>query len=142
MYSDLYQRCRSTLAKDRLLIATGTVNEDEFSGGCSMIAASVEDLVDVREGLARHLLLEVEAAAARNGLVARLKEIIEPFRQGRTPVCVHYHGEGACGRIRLGPEWQVRPSEDLLLRLREALGGETRARVEYGSTNDGPGART
>jgi len=131
VYSDLYQRCRATLAKDRLLIASGIVNDDEYSGGCSMIAASVEDLVDAREGLARHLLLEVDASAACNGLVSRLKEIIEPFRQGRTPVCVHYCGEGACGRIRLGPEWQVRPSEDLLLRLREILGGDTRARVEY-----------
>ncbi len=131
VYSELYQRCRPILAKDRLLVVTGTVSDDDFSGGCSMIADSVEEFVDARESLARNLLLEVEAAAACNGLVARLREVMEPYLEGRTPVCVHYHGKGACGRIRLGSEWQVRPSDDLLARLRELLGGETRARMEY-----------
>jgi DNA polymerase-3 subunit alpha len=131
VYSDLFQRCRSILVKDRLLVASGVVNEDEFSGGCSMIAASVEDLVNAREGAARHLLLEVQAAAARNGLVSRLKEAMEPFRQGRTPVCVEYRSEVARGRIRLGADWQVRPSDDLLLRLREVLGEDGAARFEY-----------
>jgi len=131
VYSDLYQRCRPILARDALLVVTGTVAEDDFSGGCSMVAGAVEELVDVRESMARHLLLEVQAEAARNGLVARLREAIEPYRAGRTPVCVRYRGEGACGLIRLGPEWQVRPSEDLLVRLRELLGGEAAARLEY-----------
>jgi DNA polymerase-3 subunit alpha len=131
VYSELFQRCRPLLAKDRVLVVTGTVSDDDFSGGCSMVAESVEELVDVRESLARHLLLEVEAAAARNGLVTRLQEAMEPYLEGRTPVCVHYHGDGACGRIRLGSRWQVRPSDDLLARLRELLGGDSRARLEY-----------
>ena len=119
------------LVKDSLLIATGTVSEDEFSGGCSMVADSVEELIAAREAFARHLLLEVDAEAACNGLVSTLREILEPYRSGRTPVCVDYRGDGACGRIRLGEQWQVRPSEDLLARLREALGDESAARLEY-----------
>jgi DNA polymerase-3 subunit alpha len=131
IYSELFQRCRPLLAKERLLVASGTVSDDEYSGGCSMVAESIEELVDTRQSLARHLLIEVDASAARNGLVARLQEAMEPYLPGRTPVYVHYRGDGACGRIRLGARWQVRPSDDLLARLRELLGGESRARLEY-----------
>jgi len=131
IYSELFQRCRALLAKERLLVVGGIVGDDDYSGACSMVAESVEELVDARQSLARHLLIEVEAAAARNGLVARLQEAMEPYLPGRTPVCVQYRGEGACGRIRLGTRWQVRPSDDLLARLRELLGGESRVRLEY-----------
>jgi DNA polymerase-3 subunit alpha len=131
IYSELFQRCRPLLAKERLLVASGIVSDDEYSGGCSMVAESIEELVDARQSLARHLLIEIDASAARNGLVARLQEAMEPYLPGRTPVYVHYRGDGACGRIRLGARWQVRPSDDLLARLRELLGGESRARLEY-----------
>ena len=131
IYSELFQRCRAMLARERLLVVSGTVNDDEYSGGCSMVAESVEELVDARQAQARHLLIEVQASAARNGLVARLQETMEPYLQGRTPVCVQYRSEGACGRIRLGARWQVRPSDDLLARLRELLGGESCVRLEY-----------
>ena len=82
VYSDLYQRRRPVLAKDRVLVVTGIVSDDEFSGGCSMVADAVEELVEVHECLARHLLLEVEATAARNGLVARLQQELDRLRGG------------------------------------------------------------
>ena len=141
VYADVFERCRHLIAKDRLLVICGSVKDDDFSGGCTMLAESVEELVDARQSLAEHLLLEVPAAAARNGLVAKLREVLEPFRQGATPVCVEYVGDGAKARIRLGADWQVRPSDDLLLRLREILGDESHVQLKYPGTGQGSGDR-
>jgi DNA polymerase-3 subunit alpha len=127
------------IAKDRLLVICGSVKDDDFSGGCTMLAESVEELVDARQSLADYLLLEVPAAAARNGLVAQLREVLEPFRDGATPVCVRYLGDGAIGRIRLGASWQIRPSDDLLSRLREILGHENHVQLKYHGSGHGGG---
>ncbi|MFT5448909.1 MAG: DNA polymerase-3 subunit alpha, partial [Gammaproteobacteria bacterium] len=131
VYSDVFERCRHLIAKDRLLVVSGSVKDDEFSGGCTMRAESVEELVDARQSLADHLLLQIPSAAARNGLVSQLREVLEPFRDGATPICVQYLGDGARGRIRLGANWQVRPSDDLLMRLREILGEESHVQLMY-----------
>jgi DNA polymerase-3 subunit alpha len=141
VYSDVFERCRHLIAKDRLLVVSGSVKDDEFSGGCTMLAEMVEELVDARESLANHLLLDVRASAARNGLVAQLREVLEPFRDGATPVYVRYLGDGVTGRIRLGANWQVRPSDDLLLRLREVLGSEEYVQLKYLGTGNGLGDR-
>jgi DNA polymerase-3 subunit alpha len=137
VYAEIFERCRHLIAKDRLLVICGSVKDDDFSGGCTMLAESVEELVDARQSLADYLLLEVPAAAARNGLVAQLREVLEPFRDGATPVCVRYLGDGAIGRIRLGASWQIRPSDDLLSRLREILGHENHVQLAYHGSEHG-----
>lgn len=130
-YSDVFERYRPLIAKDRLLVIAGTLKDDAVSGGSTMIAESIEELVDARQSLVDHLLLDVNAVAARNGMVKRLREALEPFRNGTTPIQIRYAGDDAVAHIHFGEQWKVRPSDDLLERLREVLGDERHVQLQY-----------
>jgi len=53
-----------------------------------------------------------------------------PFREGGCLVVMEYHNELASARIELGQGWRVRPTEELLNRLRQLHGAE-QVRMEY-----------
>jgi DNA polymerase III subunit alpha len=71
----------------------------------------------VRDAYAKRLIVGVDAAAADNGFVTSLQQALAPFREGRCPVVVRYRSSSAQAMLRLGDEWRVRPSEELLKRL-------------------------
>ncbi len=117
LYSDVYQRCRGILAKDKVLIVSGEVNADDFTGGPSMTVENVYDLDRAREAFARCICLRVTAQWLSGEQVEHFKEALQPFRDGRTPVFIHYRNRDAEVRVPLGRAWRVRPANELLQRL-------------------------
>ena len=133
VYSELFARVRERITKDQVLVVSGLVSDDEFTGGCSMVAESLDHLTGAREQQATCVLLCVEAASARNGLVKQLAETIRPHcSAGRTPVRVHYRSAQANALLELGDEWRVLPSDELLSSLK-ALLGDDQVTMNYGN---------
>ena len=130
IYSELFSSSRETLVKDRLLVVEGEVEDDEFTGGCSMVANAIEDLESARERRARRILIELDGDAMDDGVPRALREAIETYRSGGTPVCIDYHRRDARARLPLGDAWAVRPCEALVDRLRD-VAGTGRVRIEY-----------
>ena len=129
-YSDVYGENRDTIGKDRLLVVQGEVVQDDFTDGYSISARAVFDIDTARERYARHVLVSLGAAEDHRVLVGNLSGALEPFCEGPTPVCIDYRRPDAMGRIQLGERWRVRPSEELLNRLR-ALDVTQEVVVEY-----------
>ena len=130
IYSELFASCRELLVKDRLLVIEGEVEDDEFSGGCSVVASAICDLEATREQRARHILIELDGGSVDDGLARTLREAIESYRAGNTPICIDYRRRDARARLALGGAWAVRPADDLIARLRDLAGAE-RVRIEY-----------
>ena len=130
IYSELFTSCREILVKDRLLVVEGEVEDDEFTGGCSVIANVIEDLESARERRARRILIELDGDAMDDGVPGALREAMESYRTGRTPVCIDYRRRDARARLALGDAWAVRPAEALVERLRD-VAGTGRVRIEY-----------
>jgi DNA polymerase-3 subunit alpha len=130
VFSEAYNKYRNLIVKDKLLVVEGTVSVDEYSGGFKMSTEQLFDIDQAREQYARRLEIGVDGGRLGNGFPHSLAQVLEPFREGRCQVCVEYQGEGALAKLLLGPEWRVRPSEQLLHRLRE-LAGEDKVRVVY-----------
>ena len=130
IYSELFSSSREKLVKDRLLVVEGEVEDDDFSGGCSVIANAIYDLEATREQRARRILIELDCDSMDDGVVRTLREAIEAYRAGRTPICIDYRRHDARARLALGDAWAVRPADDLIARLRDVAGVE-RVRVEY-----------
>ena len=130
IYSELFSNCRELLVKDRLLVVEGEVEDDEFSGGCSVVASAIRDLEATREQRARHILIELDGGSVDDGLARTLREAIESYRAGNTPICIDYRRRDAWARLALGGAWAVRPADDLIARLRDLAGAE-RVRIEY-----------
>ena len=130
VYADVFQTYRDLLVKDRLLVFEGEVSTDDFSGGCSMTVQRVLDIEGARQARAKRLSLRLDSTVVGASLLRALADVIEPYREGMTPVCIDYVRPDARVRMPLGEHWKVRPTEDLLRRLRDIAGGDGVA-VEY-----------
>jgi DNA polymerase-3 subunit alpha len=129
VFSELFERHRDLLVKDTLLIVEGHVSVDEYTGGFKMSAEKIYNIDQARAAFGSRLVIRVDAAAAANGFMDELKQILAPS-QGPCPVCVRYRSDAAEAEIVLGEEWRVSPSAGVLERLGR-LAGEDNVQIEY-----------
>ncbi|MCG5500081.1 DNA polymerase III subunit alpha [Ectothiorhodospira lacustris] len=123
LFGDDYRRFQGLLVKDRLLVVEGGVGIDEFSGNVRMRGRQVMDLDQAREQFAKRVDLTLNGGTDP-ALVGALEESLSPFRDGPCPVFINYSNGRARARFRLGDAWQLRPTEELVQRLRGLLGEE------------------
>lgn len=122
IFADKYREYRDKIVKDALLVIEGVVSEDDYSGGLKMRAEAVRTLYEARLNYVRGLTLSVSREKLLVTGVDNLVRLLEPFRHGSCPVTVHYQGQGAEGKIRLGNEWTINPEDELLHKLRDSFG--------------------
>ena len=130
VYPEVYERCRDQLVKDSLVVAVGEITVDEFVGGNRMVVQELYDIDTARERYAKQLSIRVRAEASDDRFLQQLASVLTPFRDGRTPVSVDYRRPEASARYSLGEQWRVRPTEELLQRLRNLAGRDT-VSLEY-----------
>ena len=130
VFSEPFAQYRDVLAKDRLVVVEGEVSIDDYTGGVKMSAQKIYDINRAREIFAKRLMLTVDHTKAANGFAGSLMQILNPFKQGHCPVYIEYQGQGAKARLKLGREWQVSPTDELIHRLHE-LAGKEWVKVEY-----------
>jgi len=130
LFADVYQRYRELLIKDKLLVVDGVAGPDEYSGGYKLSAEHIYDIDRARALYAKQLVIGVEAARAGNGFSAALAQALTPYRNGPCAVYINYINDAAQAPIRLGAEWSVHPTDELLQRLRGVAGRE-QVRVIY-----------
>ncbi|WP_421621096.1 DNA polymerase III subunit alpha [Alkalilimnicola ehrlichii] len=130
LFPEAYERLRGLIAVDRVLVVRGSLDYDDFAGGWRITVEQLQDINDARAERLRQVVIELSAAIADNGFADALEETLKPYRQGRCEVHLDYRGERASGRLRLGDDWRVHPSDDLLRRL-ERLAGPERVHLEY-----------
>ena len=135
MYEEVYQRHRELIVKDALVQVEGALRFDEFSDSWRLAARQISLLEQVRERLARSLMLRWPRGARAPELLAALQSVLLRHRGGPCSVLLRYHGEVASGTLAFGPDWKVRASNELLEQL-ELLLGPGGARFGYGE----PGA--
>lgn len=118
VFSEIFQRYRELINKDRLLVVQGQVSVDEYTGGCRMSADKLYDLEQARAAFAKHLRVRVQHADASH-LIGALKDTMDAFREGSCPVVIDYNNKNARVMLRLGESWRVNPTEELLHRLKK-----------------------
>ena len=90
----------------------------------------IDDIDRAREIFAKRLMVNIDHKQVSNGFVQSLQSVLNPFRQGHCPVYVVYENAGAAAQIKLGQDWLVKPTDELINRLK-ALAGEQQIKVEY-----------
>ncbi len=124
LYTDALDKYQQLLEKDKILIVSGQVSFDDFSGGLKMIAREVMDIDEAREKYARGLALSLTDRQIDDQLLNRLRQVLEPHRSGTIPVNLYYQREDARAKLRFGATWRVTPSDRLLNDLRLVIGTE------------------
>ncbi len=124
VYAEAYTEHRELLVKDRIVLLSGRVQSDEYSGGLSMRAREIRSLEQARLSRVREIRLEVFDGGLDRKLRQLIKEALLTSSGGDCPVTVDYFQPKGSARVVLGDQWRVNPSDDLLERLRGTVGGE------------------
>ncbi len=127
LFGDTYEQYLDLLALDKVVVLKGEVRNDDYSGGLAMRVNEVYDMETARVRNARGLRLRLDPGVDMEALAAEL----EPFREGGSPLLFDYANSRAACEITAGRDWRVRPTDELLHRLRQRL-GEEGARIDYG----------
>ena len=142
VYDQLFDAHRARLREDELVVLSGVVKNDDFSGGMRMAAEAVFDLALARGRYARGLRLSMNGASDAQ----RLRQLLSPHRATRRDgaseggdagcrITISYrtsHGPpGARCEIDLGDEWRVIADDTLVGGLGEWLAPEN-VQIVYG----------
>ena len=122
LFSEALERYESLLVQDKILVVSGQVSFDDFSGGLKMSARELMDISDARARYARGLRLNLEQKQIDERFFQRFAEIMQPHRAGICPVQVCYRKPGVQAALQLGTEWRVTPTDQLLDDLHVLLG--------------------
>ena len=129
MFADVFAQYQQLLQKDAVLVVEGEVTFDDYSGSLKVRSKKVMQVVDARSHFARQLVLVIGHDQMDSHFSNKLSSMLSA-RKGSLPVRIDYSGSDASVSLMLGEQWQVSPSDELVLELRQWLGKEA-ARVEY-----------
>ena len=87
-----------------------------------MRVAQIHTMDDARKRFAECLQIEVCGEATSRDLAQRLRTLLEPHRRDGCRVAIAYRSQSAEGRVVLGADWRVAPSDELLQSLRNEFG--------------------
>jgi len=122
-FSEAYQKYRSLLTEDQMVVVEGDVSIDDFSNNTRIVARDLFTIENARDRFAKHLRLHLSSAQQLDA--QHLKQLLQQFSGGNCGVMIRYIHENIQADIRLGKNFVIRPSDELLKMIKEQLGIET-----------------
>jgi DNA polymerase-3 subunit alpha len=129
IFNELFESNRQLFREDELLIVSGVLRNDDFSGGLRMSADKAFDLAQARSLFCRSLRLSMNGKSDARRLLDLLashrsiKQSDDAATRG-CPVTISYHNADASCEVHLGDAWRVLPTEQLAGGLSEWLAPE------------------
>jgi DNA polymerase III subunit alpha len=124
LFSDVFEQHKMKLDKDAVVVIEGDVARDDYTDGCKVRVSTVYTMDEARQRFADCLEIKLSCDALGQDFARRLKRMLKPHCRQGCPVAVAYRGAAAEGRLVLGPDWQVAPTDELLAELRGEFGAE------------------
>lgn len=124
LFAETLDQFANKLVKDQIIIATGAISLDEYTQGLKMNGREIMSLADARQRYGDHLAIVLKSSQITKAFIKQLKEIMQPFQGGATPIQVYYQSPKSYGVLKLGSQWAVNPTEQLTNTLSELLGEE------------------
>ena len=121
-FPDMYEQFESVLETDSILLIKGQVSFDDFSGGNTITARDVMDIVQAREKNARALALNIDTQLLEPKKMSQMQSILQAFNGGSCPVQLVVTHPDAEVILACGARWYVTPEDQLLHDLKQCLG--------------------
>jgi len=132
-FGEVYDKYRSIFTRDNLLIAEGALGVDDYLGTLRLTVEKLYNIEQAREDNATSIQFVWDATGNEREdhiFITKLMIALEPFKGGRLSVDIIYTSKVAKAKLRLGDEWRVHPTDELVARLRTLLGSEA-VEVKY-----------
>jgi DNA polymerase-3 subunit alpha len=119
VFNDVFERYASLLKEESLVIIQAKVSKDDYSGGMRVVADKVLDLSRARAMQANNLWITVDVREQQLDIHA-LKAILKPqCDEEGLSVMIHTQTQGASADVRLGFDWRVLPSDQMIEQLKQ-----------------------
>ncbi len=122
LFPDDYETFQDLLENDAILVCSGQVSFDDYSGGYTMTARDIVTIADARENHLKSLDINVDTAHIGADFINKFTQVLSPFKDGTCPVRVFYKRPEAEAMLELGVQWRVTPADTLLHELKVMLG--------------------
>jgi len=122
IFSDLFDSVRELLNSDHILVVTGEVSSDDFSGGIKFVAESMVTWENFRAKHAKVLCIRI--GEKTRAISEQLGQVLKSSQGGKCPVVIDYANGKARAKLQLGEDWSVYVKDELLDQLREIFGDE------------------
>jgi DNA polymerase-3 subunit alpha len=129
-FPDLLEQYEEILQPDKILMISGQVSFDEFSGGNTISARDAMDIVQAREKNAKWIQIQLESGWCNASTIAKLQEVMQPYQGGSCPVQAHVLHPDAEATLAFGAQWYVNPEDELLYELQQLL-GKPQVKLEF-----------
>jgi DNA polymerase-3 subunit alpha len=124
LFPDDYDKFAEILVADAILVCSGQVSFDEYSGGITMTARDIMTIADARENYVTSLDLQVNKVNVNDRFTEQLSQVLTPYKDGTCPIRLFYQRDEAKAMLELGVQWRISPADALLHELRTLLGDE------------------
>lgn len=121
-FPDMYEQYESMLENDKILLIKGQVSFDEFSGGNTITARDVMDIVAARETNLSAISLQVDTNWCTLDTVSKLHKLLNEYRGGSCPVHFEVQHPDVEVTLASGADWYVTPDDQLLHDLKQFMG--------------------
>ena len=129
VYNEVLEAALDKVIEDRIVIVEGECKVDDVSGEHGLNAQRLLSIDDLRGQHARSLILQVKDSAFEE-LLALLQSVLTEKSATGCQVAIDYERAGARARLKLGDEWRVRATDQLLDQFHRRL-GEGAVSIEY-----------
>lgn len=130
LFSEALENFGHLIQKDSIIVASGSIQFDDFSGGLKMSAREVISLDEARERFAKSLALAIHQEQLTPAFIKQLTALVEPHKNGILPLHFYYQSPEGRALLKGGVEWRVTPKEQMLTELKGLL-GENAVELEF-----------
>jgi len=124
-FPDMFEKYEELLQPDKILLISGQVSFDDFSGGNTISGRDVMDIVQAREKNVKWLELEVRSDWCNAPSVSKLQAILQNYQGGSCPVNMRVIHPDAEVMMAFGAQWYVTPEDQLIYELQQILPKQT-----------------
>lgn len=142
LFSETYENNKHVIEKDQVVVVSGVLSMDEYSGGMKLRASDVQGISAARMVFAKNLSIQITQEQCEQGFVPKIKAMLAeslikepatlPEEDGSPKGCkvlVKYQRPEASAMIQLGEPWSVEPVDELIQELKYLLGNDQVALV-------------
>ncbi|WP_027854661.1 DNA polymerase III subunit alpha [Marinobacterium litorale] len=132
LFGDAYDAAKGLINKDAVLVVEGEVAQDDYNGGLKVRGNKVFSMADARALYASHLEVDCESSQFKRNTLKALADTLAAERTAESglPVVLSYKRDDAQGPLRLGDDWRIRASDELIIALKEQFGND-RVRLRF-----------
>lgn len=118
-FSEAFNKYRQLLNDDQVAVISGELSMDDFSNKPRISAREMLTMDESRERFAKYLQITLQRSQDFDA--DKLKKSLSSFIGGACPVVLNYLDGDSKARIKLGAKWLIKPTEDLLQRIKQDI---------------------